>query len=73
MLNNKKVIIIVNPPILTIGDLWIFLWLGKSIMLNFWPKFLTNGPIKNPNKEQTNMFIKIIPMIPIYTLSSAYL
>ena len=38
--------IIANPPILTIGVLWVFLKSGKSKRLKFKPNFLTIGTKK---------------------------
>ena len=43
---EKKIINIDNPPILTIGTVWIFLVLGMSNILYFDPNLLTKGAIK---------------------------
>ena len=51
-INNKKVMNIVRPPILTIGNLCIFLESGISKILNLSPRFLINGPKAYPKAAQ---------------------
>ena len=69
-IKKKKVMNIVKPPILTIGDLWIFLESGKSKILNLKPKLFTSGPNANPNKQQVNILKKIISIQLVFRLKS---